>query len=130
MQRNSEPTTPVDAYKGIIDQLVRETSASIAERLVRESGRYSNAPDDGAMNEFVASLSQPQRELLAKMLGRQRVCAIHDVLAAMTWWLQCRDVALTFRGEAMPVELSGMGLHGDYLARLDGWEWPSMGKTC
>jgi len=49
---------------------------------------------------------------------------MHDVLAVLTWWTNCQDVALTFRGEAMPVEQSGMGLHGDYIGRLDGWEWP------
>jgi hypothetical protein len=24
----------------------------------------------------------------------------------------------------MPVDLSGMGLHGDYIGRRDDWEWP------
>jgi hypothetical protein len=29
--------------------------------------------------------------------------------------------------ESMPVELSGAGLHGDYIGRRDGWEWPNDG---
>lgn len=44
------------------------------------------------------------------------------------WWITARDVGLTFRGEPMPVELSGMGLLGDYVGRRDGWEWPSSEK--
>lgn len=125
MSWNSEPSTPVEAYKAIIDQLVEETSRCVSERLVRESGIYSNAPAETKANEFVACLSHEQRQMLASMLRQERVFAIHDVLAALTWWMCCRDVGLTFRGASMPFELSGMGLHGDYIGRLDGWSWPS-----
>jgi hypothetical protein len=58
------------------------------------------------------------------MLSEARDGTIHDVLAALTWWMTARDVGLTFRGEPMPFELSGEGLHGDYIGRRDGWEWP------
>jgi len=66
-----------------------------------------------------------QRQMLAQMLHAERVAAIHDVLAVLTWWVLTRGVGLTFRGEPMPVELSGQGLHGDYIGRLDDWQWPS-----
>ena len=124
MPPSVDPTTPIDVYKAIIDQLVEETSNGVSERLLRESGIYSNAPGEMAENEFAASLSPRQRELLAGMLRKERVGAIHDALAALTWWLSCREVGLTFRGKAVPFELSGMGLHGDYIGRLGGWEWP------
>jgi hypothetical protein len=62
--------------------------------------------------------------LLAGMLRHERTSAIFDVLSNLTWWLCCREVGLTFRGQPMPFELNGMGLHGDYIARLDGDEWP------
>jgi len=119
-----DPETPVEAYKAIIDQLVNETSHGVSERLVRESGIYSKAPREKAANRFVQSLTADQRVLLAEMLRHERTSAIHDVLAVLTWWLQCREVALTFRGELMPFELSDMGIHGDYVGRLDGWKWP------
>jgi hypothetical protein len=38
-----------------------------------------------------------------------------------------QGLGLTFLGESMPVELSGAGLHGDYIGRRDGWEWPNDG---
>jgi hypothetical protein len=125
MAAKSEPTTPIAAYKAIIDQLVKETTFGVHERLLRETGKYSTAPADAKANEFVASLNHHQRELFATVLRQERVGAIHDVLAVLTWWLLCREVGLTFRGAPMPFELSGMGLHGDYIGRLDGWEWPS-----
>ncbi|MFN5944386.1 MAG: DUF6547 family protein [Phycisphaerae bacterium] len=124
MSTRPEPKTAIDAYKAIIDHFVDQTTNGLTERLVRESGKYSNAVDSEKFNAFVASLTQEQRELLAMMLREERIGATHDVLAELTWWLLCRDVGLTFRGEPMPFELSGMGLHGDYMGRLGGWEWP------
>lgn len=108
MSTRPEPKTAIDAYKAIIDHLVDKTTNGLAERLVRESGKYSNAVDSEKFNAFVASLTQEQRELLAAMLREERIEAIHDVLAELTWWLLCRDVGLKFRGEPMPFELSGI----------------------
>ena len=85
---------------------------------------FSKAPAHARFNEFIRKLSPEDRELLAEMLQAERDGAIHDVLAALTWWLTARDVEMTFRGEPMPVELSGMGLHGDFIGRRDGWDWP------
>jgi hypothetical protein len=124
MPPNLEPTTPVDAYKAIIDQLVEDTSG-VAEKLLREEGIWSRAPGAKVENAFVKSLTAEQRNLLAEMIRNERVSAIGMVLSNLTWWLLCRDVGLTFRGEPMPFELSGMGPHGDYIGRLDDWEWPS-----
>jgi hypothetical protein len=61
------------------------------------------------------------------MIHTERIGAIHDVLAVLSWWVAARKVGFSFRGESMPVELNGMGLHGDYIGRLDGWEWPKDG---
>ena len=124
MAVNTEPENPVEAYKAIIDQLVEETTHGMSARLVRESGIYSKAQDAIVPNEFVKSLDPRQCGMLADMLNRERYGAIHDTLAVLTWWLLARDVGLTFRGDPMPFDLSGMGLHGDYVGRCDGWEWP------
>ena len=125
MPPKPDPSTPRAAYKAIIDELVNETSAGVAERLVRQSGIYSKARAQKAANDFVQSLTPEQRKLLADMFHEERTSAIHDVLAVLQWWFSCRKVSLTFRGDPMPFDLSDMGLHGDYVGRLDGWEWPS-----
>jgi hypothetical protein len=129
MPPNFEPTTAIDAYKAIIDQLVDETSNGVSERLLRESGIYTKAQGESAANEFAQSLTEQQRELLATMLRQERVGAIHDVLTALTWWRACREVGWTFRGITMPFDLHGMGMHGDYIGRLDDLEWPSENRS-
>ena len=123
-----DPSNPIDAYKAIIDQFVDETRRFGASSRVVEKGIFSNAPSHREFNEFIGSLSERQRELLSRMLQEVRDGAIHDVLADLTWWIIARGVGLTFRGEPMPVDLSGMGLHGDYVGRRDGWEWPDNGN--
>ncbi len=119
-----EPNTPIDAYKAIIDQLVGETRLLGSSGHVRKDKVYSNAPAHKPFNEFLQSLSGDQRKILSEMLQTERDGAIHDVLAALTWWIETREVGLTFRNQPMPVELSGMGLHGDFIGRRDGWKWP------
>lgn len=125
MPNAPEPSRPVDVYKAIIDELVNETSAGGAAKPVAEKGFFSKAPAHRKFNEFITSLSSEHRELLSKMLQEERDDAIHDVLAVLSWWIDCREVAFTFCGELMPVDLSGMGLHGDYIGRRDGWKWPA-----
>lgn len=119
-----DPATPADAYKAIIDQFVNETRQLGPSSHVIEGGFFSKAPAHREFNSFIALLSDDQRELLSRMLRYERDGAIHDLLAALSWWIDCREVGLSFRGEPMPVDLSGMGLHGDYVGRRDGWEWP------
>jgi hypothetical protein len=124
MSDDRQPSRPIDAYKQIIDQLVTETSHGVREKAVVQESAFPNLSDDRVFNPFIKSLSTGQREMLAQMLHAERVAAIHDALAVLTWWVLARGVGLTFRGEPMPVELSGAGLHGDYLGRLDDWQWP------
>lgn len=115
---------PIDAYKEIIDQLVTETSRGVTEKLVVQEGGFLETSDNRVFNPFLRSLSAEQRLTLARMLRAERVSAIGGALAVLTWWIIARKVGLTFRGEPMPVALSGEGLHGDYVGRLDDWEWP------
>jgi hypothetical protein len=129
MPLNSEPSRPIDAYKAIIDQLVEETRTGGAGFQVTDNGVFSKAPAHRRFNEFIASLSVDQRKLLADMLREERDGAILDLLAMLSWWIDCQELGFTFRGQTMPVDLSGMGLHGDYVGRRDGWEWPKDGDA-
>lgn len=121
----SEPETAPDIYKAIIDEFVNETRRYGSSAHVMESGFFSKAPAHCKFNEFIDTLSPSQREILSDMLQEERDSAIHDLLAALSWWIDCQEVGLTYRGKPMPVGLSGMGWHGDYIGRRDGWEWPS-----
>jgi hypothetical protein len=121
----SKPDMPVDVYKAIIDQLVDETRLCGFGNQVAEKGICSKAPAHQEYNDFIRSLTPQQRLLVSRMLQEERDGTIHDVLAMLTWWLEVRDVGLTCQGKPMPVDMSGMGLHGDYVGRREGWEWPN-----
>jgi len=116
---------PIDVYKEIIDQLVNETTHSVTQKLVTERGFFLETSAHAVFNELVRPLTPEKRKLLGDMLLAERRSAIHDVLAVLTWWILCGGLAFTFEGEAMPVELSGMGLHGDFVGRLQDWDWPA-----
>jgi hypothetical protein len=116
--------SPRTDYREIIDALVGRTT-SIAERLLREEGVYSRAPADEALNDFARSLTDEQRESLATICRAERVSAIHDALAELSWWIDVKGVSLAVDGVEMPVDESGMGLHGDFMGRLDDWPWPN-----
>jgi hypothetical protein len=112
----------LSAYKGFIDDLV-ENTPSVGARLVREEQRFSKAPDAAEINALVARLGADDRELLAKALDRERMSAVHDGLATLTWWLDTERITWASEGDVLPAGIEG-GLHMDYVGRLDGWEWP------
>ena len=124
MPQTPNPTRPIDAYTAIIDQLVTETRRGGAGLRVADKGIFSKAPAHQRFNEFIGSLSAEQRKVLSEMLREERDGAIGDVLAVLSWWIDGRGVGFTFKGESMPVDVSGMGLDGDYIGRRDGWKWP------
>lgn len=125
----SNPQTALSVYQTIIDEFVSKTRFYGSSAHVAESGVFSNAPDHAKFNQFIATLTHLQRELLSEMLQEERDSAIHDILASLSEWIDCQDVGLTYQGKPMPVDLSGMGLHGDYVGRREGWEWPSQSES-
>ncbi|MEQ8638681.1 DUF6547 family protein [Gimesia maris] len=125
----SAPQTALNVYRAIIDEFVSKTRHYGSSSRVADSGLFSNAPDHEKFNNFIETLTPSQRELLSEMLQEERDSAIHDILASLSEWIDCQDVGLTYQGKPMPVDLSGMGLHGDYVGRRDGWEWPSQKES-
>lgn len=119
----SENSDPASTYRAIIDELVDRTP-SLAARLLRQDGVAGKDADDGAANEMVGRLSAADREVLATFLDRQREGAFHDVLATLTWWMDCRDVLWACAGQPMPTGYEG-GLHQDYVGRRLDWPWPA-----
>ncbi len=112
-------------YHEIIDQLVRETrSQSACATRATDNAPFPAESEQPAFNRLLASLDAEQRTLLAETLRQERHSAIHDVLAVWSWWIECRGVGLSENGTPMPVGLSGMGLHGDYVGRANDWAWP------
>src|SRR5690349_9203644 len=100
-----DPATPREAYEAIIDEFVNGTRKRGSSPHVVKSAIFSKAPAHEEFNEFIGSLSDAQRKLLSRMLQEERDDAIHDLLAELSWWIDCREVGFTFRGEPMPVDL-------------------------
>jgi len=132
-------------YRELIDTLVQKTP-SMWGTSVRERGNLGRIPDpvqpqpwrsaedvqaaEGRRQEridvgaFVGRLDAGDRAILARLLDEERSGGIHDVLATLTWYLDCRDVEWSVRGEPMPIGYEG-GLHYDYVGRVAGdWPWP------
>ncbi|MFT3686167.1 MAG: hypothetical protein QM783_14805 [Phycisphaerales bacterium] len=128
MSEAEEPSTPLEAYKAIIDHFVERSSSSVSARNIELGsvpwiGAGPGEPEAKAVAEWTASLSEDQRRLLARLLRLERTESFHDALVSLEWWIACREVALTFRGEPMPVNFAE-GMHCDFFGRLTGWEWP------
>ena len=119
----SKPETALETYKAIIDLFVNETRLLGGGSQIKKRGIYSKAPAHARYNEFIESLTDEQKDLLSDMLIEERSGTIHDVLAKLEWWITCREVALTCRGEPLPVEFAE-GMHCDYVGRCNDWEWP------
>lgn len=122
-----ERNNPMDAYQAFIDELVERTP-SLGARLVRESGKLTNAPAEADLNGLVARLDPADRELLAQALDRERGGAVHDVLVTLTWWLDTGRLSWAAGGVALPAGIEG-GLNNDYVGRLAGWRWPPRAET-
>jgi len=112
-----------DIYKKFIDDLV-EDEINVSAKLIEEQGIYAKDDELHSLNDFVSRLNEVDRDILIKMLKEERKNVTHDILATLTWLIDCYDVTICHKGKEMPVQLSGMGLHGDYIGRIQGWEWP------
>lgn len=115
----------MSTYQEIIDQIVRETRTNSAySKRASENRPFPVESEQDDFNNLLLSLTEDQRTLLSSVLLQERHSSIHDVLAVLSWWIESRDVGLSENGEPMPVDFSGMGLHGDYVGRVNDWAWP------
>lgn len=89
MPHKPNPETAIDAYKAIIEEFVNETRRYGASAHVATRGIFSKAPAHREFNELIGTLSLEQRELLSRMLQEERDAAIHDLLAVLSWWIDC-----------------------------------------
>ena len=115
----------MSTYQEIIDQLVAETRRnSVSAKRALEKAPFPIESEQSAFNDLLLALTDEQRVLLSRILLQERDSAIHDVLAALSWWMECRGVGLSLNDQPMQTGLSGMGIHGDYIGRVNDWAWP------
>lgn len=118
------PSTSAQAYQKIIDDLVRCSEGCVSAQRLEKTLPLVGEPADDTLSH---SLTDDQRRRVAEALRSERSAAIHDALVILTEWIDCRGLTLHLDGEVMPVDRSGMGLHGDFVGRAGGWEWPENG---
>jgi hypothetical protein len=78
---------------------------------------------ESARKTVFLALSPQQREVLAELLVWERAAAVHDVLAYLDWATTTDVIEMKATGEGSLFK-SEDSLHGDYMARLTGWNWP------
>lgn len=129
-----------EAYKELVDQLVRLSESQSARKV--ERGLWQQVDDSRskrakfaalanltdqvqaktvARNEVLASLNGIQRSEIARIVSEERTSAIHDMLA----FLHDAGYSLSHNGSQFELSPFGTGPHFDYLARLNGDDWPS-----
>jgi hypothetical protein len=124
LKRSSKSREAAAAYRSLIDAAVDQTRGADLSDWVEKKRMYSKAPAHRRFNSFIRSLSAEQRTLLADLLREERRSTIHDLLANWTWWIACKGLGFTLGRKPVPVDVSDMGLHGDFIGRLQDWEWP------
>jgi hypothetical protein len=117
-----------EAYKEFIDALVDNALNGGGGPRLEKSGKVFAPLDEDVTpyRDFVASLTESQRQLLVNLLRKERCDAFHDLLAELTWRIDCRGFGMTFNGNPMRVGIEG-GLHNDFVGRSAKdyvWEWP------
>jgi hypothetical protein len=122
-QSGSVPPTPLEDYKNFIDALVR-IRPDVSAQWVKVKRPWPDLPENQATNEFLAQLTDAQREILAHLLQHARDGGIHDVLAYLNDEINRNGLRSVRNGHEMPVEPFGTELHYDWTCRREGDPWP------
>lgn len=110
----------LDLYKELIDALVYRTGADALAAWVRK-GSYPDVPGNEDVNALLGSLTNDQRQIIARMVHDARLGGFHDAIVEML----CEGgYRLSKNGVELPHEPFGTESYFDYIARLAGQAWP------
>ena len=110
----------LELYKAFIDGLVKRKN-SMKAQWVKGDG-YPKIEENKAKNEFLATLSPEQKDVLAEMLQEEHIAGIHDTLAYINEMIDLEGLELLQDGESYPNDYFE-SLHYDFISRFDGDEW-------
>ena len=113
--------TGLELYKSFIDGLVKRKNGVLGKWILGNG--YPQAGDNKEINELLASLSDKQKEVLAKVVTDARIGGIHDTLAYMNEMMDCDNLVLSQDGQDFPYDQFD-SMHYDFIARCEGDEWP------
>ena len=121
----TELTTADDVYKHFIDDLVWRAKEMGGGARLAELGDVvlESKEDEKTFCEWLAQMSPSQRDLIVRVLQKERHGGVHDTLVALRDLVERDGIALTFNGE--PLRAFVGDFHYDYVGRFQGdWEWP------
>jgi hypothetical protein len=116
-------STPLDEYKAFIDEIVDQRQ-DMSARWVMEKREWPDFPENKAINDFVSSLDDSQRKVLATMLQHSRDGGIHDVLGFLNELMSMERLRLIIDDNELPCEPFGSEMHYDWTCRKEGDAWP------
>jgi len=116
---------PRKEYMSFIDGLVRNTyQTESRDELMIKNARFSDTGAHDEFNKLLESLNEDQRKIIAGILKEERLGVIHSVLAEISYLTTCKDLKILLGEKEVPTDISGMGINGDFVGRIEGWQWP------
>jgi hypothetical protein len=110
-------TKSIQQYKDFIDEIVSIKDSVNSSWVGR--GAYPTTKENEKRNEILQTLSDVQRKELAKIVQESKEAGIHDLLALID-----QNGSVIYQGNKLPKEPFGTDLNYDFIARLDGDDWP------
>ncbi len=108
----------IDSYKEFIDEAVSQ-SQSVTANWIR-NGSFPQIESNKKRNKILASMSQDQLDEVASMVEEEKSSGFHDLLA-----LLYDEAEIIYKGVTLPKDSFGTEFYFDYMARLEGDEWPN-----
>lgn len=111
----------LEQYKAFIDGLVKRKN-SVTALWVKGDG-FPKTNDNEAKNDFLATLSDEQKDLIAEMLHEEHIAGIHTTLAYINIMMDLEGLEISQNGVAYPNDYFE-SMHFDFISRCEGDEWP------
>lgn len=122
-KRREGDAAALAAYKRFIDLFVAVARNSVTAKRIRDNWPYAepqNHPDLRRFNDLLASLTPEQRARVTELVEGERMGAVGDLLAQMTW----KDLRIIDQGIELAWEPFGSVNYYDYTCRCEGDRWP------
>ncbi|WP_413662791.1 DUF6547 family protein [Microbulbifer sp. CNSA002] len=104
-------------YKEFIEKVVSLKESATSKWVAL--GIYPDTKENEYRNEVLSSLSEVQRNEIAKIVQEAKEAGIHDLLAFLN-----QECSVTYQGSELPSEPFGTELNYDFIARSEGDKWP------
>ncbi len=119
--------SPLELYKRLVDLIAGVAEGVVVRKWVMERKSWPKLPENEPINKFLAKLSKEERLILVSMLQGQRRSGIHDVLAVLSEEANLEGLRFVQNGKELPNEPFGTEIYFDFVARVEGDEWPDKG---